>query len=139
MKLQLVATCMFGLERLVGQEIDALGGKRTETMDGRIYFEGDERTLVRANFRLRCAERVIILMGRFPAASFEELFEGTKALPSRSSATPSKANYFRCRIAKRSSKKQSSTACLPNTASGGFPKPEQLFGWSFSCSRILPH
>lgn len=81
MKLQLVATCMFGLERLVGQEIDALGGKRTETMDGRIYFEGDERTLVRANFRLRCAERVLILMGRFPAASFEELFEGTKALP----------------------------------------------------------
>ncbi len=81
MKLDLVATCMFGLERLVGQEIDALGGKRTETMDGRVYFTGDEQTLVRANLRLRCAERVLILLGRFPATSFEELFEGTKALP----------------------------------------------------------
>ncbi len=81
MKLDLVATCMFGLERLVGQELDALGAKRTETMDGRVYFTGDERTLVRANLRLRCAERVLILLGRFPATSFEELFEGTKALP----------------------------------------------------------
>ena len=81
MNLNLVATCMFGLERLVGQEIDALGGRRTETMDGRVYFEGDERTLVRSNLRLRCAERVLILLGRFPATSFEELFEGTKALP----------------------------------------------------------
>ncbi len=81
MNLNLVATCMFGLERLVGQEIDALGGRRTETMDGRVYFEGDERMLVRANLRLRCAERVLILLGRFPATSFEELFEGTKALP----------------------------------------------------------
>lgn len=81
MKLDLVATCMFGLERLVGQEIDALGGRRTETMDGRVYFTGDEQTLVRANLRLRCAERVLILTGKFPATSFEELFEGTKALP----------------------------------------------------------
>ena len=81
MNLNLVATCMFGLERLVGQEIDAMGGRRTETMDGRVYFEGDERTLVRSNLRLRCAERVLILLGRFPATSFEELFEGTKALP----------------------------------------------------------
>ena len=81
MKLDLVATCMFGLERLVGQEIDALGGSRTETMDGRVYFTGDEQTLVRANLRLRCAERVLILLGKFPATSFEALFEGTKALP----------------------------------------------------------
>ena len=81
MKLDLVATCMFGLERPVGQEIDAFGGKRTETIDGRVYFTGDEQTLVRANLRLRCAERVLILLGRFPATSFEELFEGTKALP----------------------------------------------------------
>lgn len=81
MKLNLVATCMFGLERLLGQEMDALGLKRTETMDGRVFFEGDETAVVRANLHLRCAERVYLLLGRFPATSFEELFEGTKALP----------------------------------------------------------
>lgn len=81
MKLQLVATCMFGLERTLGEEIDALGLRRTETMDGRVYFEGDENAVVRANLHLRCAERVLILLGRFPATTFDELFEGTKALP----------------------------------------------------------
>ena len=81
MKLSFVATCLFGLERLLGEEIDRLGAKRTETIDGRIYFEGDERTLADANIRLRFAERVFIDMGSFEATSFEELFQGTRALP----------------------------------------------------------
>ena len=38
MELNFVATCLFGLEGLLGQEIDDLGCKRTETIDGRIYF-----------------------------------------------------------------------------------------------------
>lgn len=103
MKLDLVATCMFGLERLVGQEIDALGGSRTETMDGRVYFTGDEQTLVRANLRLRCAERVLILLGKFPATSFEALFEGTKALPwenwiGKTDAFPVVGHAIKCKL-----------------------------------------
>lgn len=81
MKLQLVATCLFGLEKLLGEEIDELGCTRTETIDGRVYFEGDENSVADANIRLRFAERVFINMGSFSAESFEELFEGTKALP----------------------------------------------------------
>ncbi len=81
MKLQMVATCLFGLEKLLGEEIDALGCRRLETMDGRITFEGDEHALVAANIRLRCAERVYIRMGSFGAESFDALFEGTKSLP----------------------------------------------------------
>lgn len=81
MRLRMVATCLFGLEKLLGEEIDKIGGKRVETMDGRITFDGDESTLVAANIRLRCAERVFIWLGRFPVYSFDELFEGTKALP----------------------------------------------------------
>ena len=81
MKIQMVATCLFGLEKLLGEEIDALGCRRLETMDGRIFFEGDERQLVAANIRLRFAERVYIALGSFEATSFEELYEGTRALP----------------------------------------------------------
>ena len=81
MKLRMVATCLFGLEKLLGEEIDKIGGKRVETMDGRITFDGDERTLVSAHIRLRCAERIFIWLGSFPVYSFDELFEGTKALP----------------------------------------------------------
>ncbi len=78
--IQLVATCLFGLEKLLGEEIDALGYKRLDTMDGRVTFEGDLSAIARANINLRFAERVFIKLGEFDANSFEELFEGTKAL-----------------------------------------------------------
>jgi putative N6-adenine-specific DNA methylase len=81
MKLQMVATCLFGLEKLLGEEIDALGCRRIETMDGRITFEGDEHQLAAANVRLRLAERVYIKIGSFAVRTFDDLFEGTKALP----------------------------------------------------------
>ena len=81
MKLQLVATCLFGLEKFLGEEIDALGCRRIETIDGRVTFEGEESDIARANINLRCAERVFIKLGEFYAYSFDELFEGTRALP----------------------------------------------------------
>ena len=79
-KIQLVATCLFGLERLLGEEIDALGYRRLDTMDGRVTFEGDVSAIARANINLRFAERVFIKLGDFRVESFEELFEGTRAL-----------------------------------------------------------
>ena len=81
MKIQLIATCLFGLEKMLGEEIDALGLKRIDTMDGRVTFEGELADIPRANIYLRTAERVYIKMGEFPATSFEELFEGTKNIP----------------------------------------------------------
>ena len=81
MKLQMVATCLFGLEKLLGEEIDALGCKRLDTMDGRVTFEGNEYSLAAANIRLRLAERIFIKLGDFSAETFDELFEGVKALP----------------------------------------------------------
>lgn len=76
-----VATCMFGLEKLLGEEIDALGLKRTLTMDGRVFFSGSELDCARANINLRVAERVFVLVGKpFNATTFDELFEGCKAL-----------------------------------------------------------
>ncbi|MBQ8174072.1 MAG: class I SAM-dependent RNA methyltransferase [Clostridia bacterium] len=81
MKLTLVATCLFGLEHLLGEEIEALGYDRVETMDGRITFAGDEEAVALTNVNLRYAERVYILLGSFPCESFDELFEGTRVLP----------------------------------------------------------
>ena len=103
MKLQMVATCLFGLEKLLGEEIDRLGCKRLETMDGRVTFEGNERDLVAANLKLRCAERVFIRMGSFPVYSFDELFEGVKALSwenwiGRDDAFPVKGHAIRSKL-----------------------------------------
>ncbi len=77
----LVATCMFGLEKKLGEEIDALGLTRVHTMDGRVTFEGSPADIARANMFLRCAERVMIKVGEFPATTYDMLFEGVKALP----------------------------------------------------------
>ncbi len=79
-ELKYTATCLFGLEGLLGEEIEALGYKRCETMDGRITFVGDEAAAARANIFLRYAERVYLNMGSFGATSFTELFDGTKAI-----------------------------------------------------------
>ena len=100
MKLTLVATCMFGLEKILGEEIDALGLKRLDTMDGRVTFEGTEADIPRANIHLRCAERVFVHMGAFPAHSFAELFDGTKSIPwenwiSRADAFPVKGHSIK--------------------------------------------
>ncbi len=77
----LAATCLFGLERQLGEEIDALGLKRAETIDGRVLFYGEEKDIPRVNINLRLAERVFIVLGRFHAESFSELFDGTYSLP----------------------------------------------------------
>ena len=78
--MEYVATCLFGLESLLGEEIDNLGYKRLETMDGRVTFEGDESAVARCNIGLRFAERLYIKVGEFEALTFDDLFEGTKAL-----------------------------------------------------------
>ena len=80
MKFELVATCLFGLEHLLGEEIDKLGYQRTSTINGRVTFLGDAEAVALSNIFLRYAERVYIKVGSFRAESFEELFEGTKNL-----------------------------------------------------------
>ncbi len=76
-----VATCLFGLEALLGEEIDALGYERIETIDGRVTFRGDMAAIARCNINLRFAERLYIKMGSFRAATFTDLFDGTNSLP----------------------------------------------------------
>ena len=81
MRFQLVATCLFGLEHLLGEEIDALGYERVSTIDGRVTFVGDEEAVALSNIFLKYAERVYIKLGSFRAESFEELFSGVRELP----------------------------------------------------------
>ena len=79
--MEFVATCLFGVERMLADEIDALGYERTETSDGRITFEADADAIARGNLWLRTAERLYMKAGAFSADTSDGLFEGTKALP----------------------------------------------------------
>ena len=78
---ELVVPCHFGLEAVLKREIYDLGYEIGRVEDGRITFTGDEEAICRANIFLRTAERVLIQVGRFHAETFEELFQGIKALP----------------------------------------------------------
>ena len=77
---ELIATATFGLEAVVRREIETLGYRVIRTEDGKITYDGDERAIVRSNLWLRSADRVLIKLAEFHADSFEELFDGVKAI-----------------------------------------------------------
>lgn len=80
-KMHLIATCVFGLEAVVARELNWLGYTDQQVENGRVTFAGDELAICRTNIGLRCAERILVKVGEFKALTFDELFEGTKALP----------------------------------------------------------
>ena len=77
MKLELIATATFGLEAVVRREVEQLGYSVLRAEDGKITYMSDERGIVRSNLWLRSADRVLLKMGEFNAATFEELFQQT--------------------------------------------------------------
>lgn len=76
----LIATTTFGLEAITAKELKNLGYEDLIVENGRVTFEGDEMDIAICNIHLRTAERVFIKMAEFKATSFEELFQGTKAV-----------------------------------------------------------
>ena len=76
-----IAPCHFGLEAVLKKEIIDLGYEIVEVSDGRVTFKGDMSAIARANIFVRTAERIMLKVGSFKATTFDELFEGTKALP----------------------------------------------------------
>lgn len=79
-KYQLMATAASGIEALVGKELRNLGYD-TKVENGRVRFTGDMKDILTANLWLRTADRVKIIVGEFAARTFDDLFEGTEALP----------------------------------------------------------
>lgn len=77
----MVAPCSMGLESVVSQELKFLNMQSVKAEDRRVFFEGDMSDMARANINLRAADRVLVVLGRFNAKTFDELFESVKALP----------------------------------------------------------
>ena len=81
MKMNFVVPCLMGVESLIADELKTIGAEEVRAENARVLFSGDEHILARANICCRYAERIQILIGSFKALTFEELFQGTKALP----------------------------------------------------------
>ncbi|MCC8025748.1 MAG: class I SAM-dependent RNA methyltransferase [Clostridium sp.] len=77
---ELIAPCHFGLEAVLKKEILDLGYEISQVEDGRVTFLGDGEAICRGNVFLRTAERVLLKAGSFRAETFEELFQGTRAV-----------------------------------------------------------
>ena len=75
----LIATAAAGLEAVVGREVRELGYD-CQVENGRVRFQGDVRAIIETNLWLRAADRIKIIVGTFPAKTFEELFQGVFAL-----------------------------------------------------------
>ncbi len=80
-QITLIAPCHFGLEAVLKREIQELGYETVQVEDGRVTYTGDLSAICRSNIRIRTAERILLSVGSFVATTFDELFEGIRALP----------------------------------------------------------
>ena len=80
-KLQFAVPTLFGLEALTADELRRLELKDVQAENGRVLCRGSAADIPRMNLNLRAGERVLVVLGSFPANDFDQLFEGTKALP----------------------------------------------------------
>ena len=79
--LHFAVPCLLGLEGLVAEELRRLGMASVRAENGRVFFDGAPADLARANIGLRCGARVLLVLAEFPARTFEELFQGVRAIP----------------------------------------------------------
>ena len=80
-KLTFAIPTLLGVEGLTADELRRMNMEDVRVENGRVFCQGEPKDIPRLNLRLRTGERVLILLGSFPASTFEELFEGTRKLP----------------------------------------------------------
>ena len=78
---RLSAPVVMGVEGICADELRRADFKDVTAENGRVLFSGDLMEAARANLWCRTAERIQILFGQFKAETFDQLFEGVKALP----------------------------------------------------------
>ena len=79
--LKLAVPTLFGLEGLCAEELRRLKLEGVRAENGRVFCKAAPADIARVNLNLRTGERVLLVLGSFPAGDFEALFEGTRALP----------------------------------------------------------
>ena len=70
-----------GLEQITKRQLFALGFERAPADNGRIEVEGNWQDVARLNVFLRSGERVLIVLARFMATTFDELYDGVYNIP----------------------------------------------------------
>ena len=79
--LQFCVPCLLGLEKLVADELKKLNLQDVRAENGRILCRGTQADIPRMNINLRTGARVLLVLSTFKALTFEDLFQGVKAIP----------------------------------------------------------
>jgi len=69
-----------GLEPVLSQEIEQIGGNNIEIAKRAVIFEGDLELLYKANLHLRTAIRVLVAIAKFEAKDEDELYKKAKEI-----------------------------------------------------------
>ena len=70
-----------GLEQTTKRQLLSLGFDKAPADNGRLEIEGDWQDIARLNVFLRSGERVLIVLDRFHAVTFDELYESIYNIP----------------------------------------------------------
>lgn len=73
--MELLLTCNSGLEFLLKKEIEKFWYKITKTSDRLVYFQWDEKAIVRLNLWSRVWNKLFLLLQKKVVNSFEDLFQ----------------------------------------------------------------
>ena len=101
---EFISPCHFGMESILKREIQDLGYEIVKVEDGKVTYRGDLSCICRSNIFLRTTERVLLKVAEFRAETFEELFQGTKAvawedyLPENAKFWVAKANSIKSKL-----------------------------------------
>ena len=103
MSFQFSVPCLMGVEALVADELRFNHFENVQAENGRVLFTGEWKDCARANVIVRCGERVLLRLGAFRAETFDQLFEGVRALPwedfiGRSDAFPVKGHSLHSKL-----------------------------------------
>ena len=79
-QLQFAVPTLFGLESVAADELRRLGLADVRAENGRVLCSGVPADIPRINLNLRTGERLLVVLGSFPARDFEALFQGARAL-----------------------------------------------------------
>jgi len=76
-----IASAAFGMEGMTGRDLKHMGMQNVRVMEvGGASFEGGFEDAFRASLWLRTCDRILLVMSRFEARSYEELFQGVRAI-----------------------------------------------------------
>jgi putative N6-adenine-specific DNA methylase len=73
----LIAKTLYGLERVLSDELKGLGAENVQPVNRAVIFEGDHHLLYKANYCLRTAMSVLVQIAEFRIRSADDLYKNS--------------------------------------------------------------